>query len=69
MTNEDIRQVINITKNSTGINLFILRLKNDNKEKVPCCILGKIIDVIRNPDITKNTSTPIKPPERKLKPA
>ncbi|GAA5135524.1 hypothetical protein GCM10025767_13490 [Thalassotalea piscium] len=32
-------------------------------------ICGNIMAVIKNPEITKKTSTPTKPPEKALKPA
>jgi len=38
-------------------------------ENLPVSISWRIRPVIRNPEMTKNTSTPTKPPEKALAPA
>jgi hypothetical protein len=41
---------------------LILRNQKLEKLNTPCSYSLRIIDVMRKPEITKNTSTPIKPP-------
>lgn len=51
-----------MTAISAGMILFALEVMNFTIEKSPCSMPLNIIDVIKKPDITKNTSTPAKPP-------
>lgn len=57
-------RIENVTTVNAGIILLILRIQKLLREKVPFSFSLIMIDVIKNPEITKKTSTPANPPLR-----
>ena len=57
-------KIENVTTVNAGIILLILRIQNLFSENVPFSFSSIIIEVIKKPEITKKTSTPVNPPWR-----
>ena len=66
---ENIMVLTKTTTNNIGIRRLMRRAKNSLKLKDLFEIEVLMMPVIRKPESTKNTSTPINPPGRKLNPA
>ena len=57
-------RIDNVTTVNAGIILLIRRIQKLFSENVPYSFSLIMIKVIKNPEITKKTSTPAKPPLR-----